>query len=140
MDSSTASQTVTADSGYTGLGTVTVNPYTYVGPARVTPTTSTQYIFAHDYNVDAIKSIIVSAVDASIDSNIAAGNIKSGVTILGVTGTYSGTINNQNKTVDPSTSQVTVTFDSGYTGLGTVTINAYTPADYDSIYNALLEI
>lgn len=34
------------------------------------------------------------------------------------------TINNQNKTVSPTTSQQSVTYDSGYTGLGTVTINA----------------
>ena len=33
------------------------------------------------------------------------------------------TINNQNKTVTPSASQQTITADSGYTGLGTVTIN-----------------
>ena len=34
------------------------------------------------------------------------------------------TVNNQNKTVSASTVQTTVTYDNGYTGLGTVTINA----------------
>lgn len=33
-------------------------------------------------------------------------------------------INNQNKTVTPTTSVLTVTADTGYTGLGTVTVNA----------------
>ena len=55
-------------------------------------------------------------------------NIKSGVKILGIEGTYQGTPNNQDKTITPTTSQQTITADSGYTGIGTVTVNAVTSA------------
>lgn len=56
----------------------------------VTPTTSQQTITA-DQGKDGLGTVTVSAVTAAIDENIAAGNIKSGVTILGVAGTYDGT-------------------------------------------------
>lgn len=52
------------------------------------------------------------------------------ITVVDVTSTGT-TINNQNKTVNPTTSQQTITADSGYTGLGTVTINAMPIADFD---------
>ena len=38
----------------------------------------------------AFSKVTVAAVTSAIDENIAAGNIKSGVTILGVEGTYTG--------------------------------------------------
>ena len=55
---------------------------------EVTPTTEQQTVKADAGKV--LGTVTVKAVTAAIDSNIAAGNIKSGVTILGVEGTYTG--------------------------------------------------
>lgn len=55
----------------------------------ITPTTSAQ-TFTPTGLIDGFNPVNVSAVDSSIDSNIQAENIKSGVTILGITGSYSG--------------------------------------------------
>lgn len=86
----------------------------------ITPLTETQTITVQS-GTDGFNPVNVSAVTNAIDANITAGNIKKDVTILGVTGSYEGTtINNQNKTL---TANGTYTADSGYTGLGTVTVN-----------------
>ena len=123
VDPSTNLQEVEPDSGYNGLSKVTVNPYV-LDSSTVDPSTNQITVTSAE---DGLSSVTVNAVTSSIDTNIAAGNIKDGVTILGVTGNYTGAIiNNQNKTVDASTNQQSVTYDSGYTGLGTVTVNPYT--------------
>lgn len=54
----------------------------------VSPSTSKQTITADTGKV--LGTVTVNAVTAAIDENIVAGNIKSGVTILGVTGSYAG--------------------------------------------------
>lgn len=56
---------------------------------NVTPTTTSQ-TSTPPQNFDGFYKVTVSGVTSSIDNNITAGNIKNGVTILGVTGTYSG--------------------------------------------------
>lgn len=56
---------------------------------NVTPTTNAQSITPLD-PVKGWDEVNVSAVTSNIDSNIQAENIKSGVSILGVTGNYSG--------------------------------------------------
>lgn len=88
---SESAQTIKADNGYDGLSQVTVNAVsrTYVGSgvtkksaATYTPGTSDQSIASGQYlnGTQTIKG----------DSNLTAGNIKSGVSIFGVTGTYAG--------------------------------------------------
>lgn len=125
-------QTIKADNGYDGLSQVTVNAVskTYVGSgvtkksaATYTPGTSDQNIASGQYlnGTQTIKG----------DNNLTAGNIKSGVSIFGVSGTYtgsssggSGSVSLQSKTVSPSESTQTVKPDSGYGGLSQVTVNA----------------
>ena len=71
-------------------------------------------------------------IDATEQAKIIANNIKDGVQILGVTGSYTGEgVTAQSKTVTPSSSQQTVLPDSGYDYLFQVTVNAipYTETD-----------
>jgi len=127
---SETAQTVRPDSGYDGLSSVSVGAIskTYVGSGvsrktatTITPGTSDQSIAAGQYlsGKQTIKG----------DADLIPGNIRSGVSIFGVTGTYAasgGTADPvlQEKSVSPTTASQTVTPDSGYDGLSKVTVSA----------------
>lgn len=94
VNPSEETQTITHDTGYMGLGEVTVTPIltevkTVTENGNVYPTTG-KYL-------------------TRVTVNVPQGG---------------GEINNQNKSVTPTESQQSVTYDDGYTGLGTVTVGA----------------
>ena len=103
---------------------VNVQPALYT-PSNVTPTTSQQTISAPTgyYGLD---SVTVDGVTSAIDANIQAGNIKDGVTILGVTGTFDPTPNLDTLNVTPSTSFQTITPTGGADGFDEVNVSAVT--------------
>lgn len=118
----TSKQTITADSGYDGLGTVTVNamttatqatPSISVNSSGLITASSTQtagYVAAgtksatKQLTTQAAQTITPTTTNKTIasgryltgtqtikgDSNLVAGNIKSGVSIFGVAGSYEG--------------------------------------------------
>lgn len=129
---SESQQVITPDDTYDGLSKVTVGAIskTHVGSgvtkksaATYTPGTSNQTIGANQY--------LSGAQTIKGDSNLVAGNIRSGVSIFGVTGTVvaASSPNLQAKTVTPGTSSQTVRPDSGYDGLSQVVVSG----DYDLV-------
>lgn len=88
-----------------------------------------QYTIPQGYHDGSGKVGIASTEQAKI----VAGNIKSGVQILGVTGTYTGaSISAQSKTVTPTKAAFDVAPDSGYDYLSGVHVNAIPYVESDN--------
>ena len=99
------------------VGTMTNN-------GAVSGTISTKagtYTFPQGYH-DGSGTVAIASTE---QAKIIAGNIKSGVTILGVQGDYSGAaITSQSKSATPSWSSQTIQPDNGYDYLSAVTVAA----------------
>ena len=106
----------------------------------VTGTISTkagQYTIPQGYH-DGSGKVGISSTE---QSKIIASNIKSGIKILGVTGTYSGEgATAQAKTVTPTTSQQVITPDTNYDYLSQVTVNAIPYVETANTYGTTVTI
>lgn len=185
VSSNETDQTITFDTGYTGLGVVTITGLgaDYVGSeidrrssSDLTVSGATVSVPAGYYTSAASKSVTSGSAGTPTATKSAVNNYSVSITpsVTNTTGYITGgtkngtavtisanelvsgnkeitanginidvanystvsvnvptgsTINNQNKTVTPSESQQSISADSGYTGLGTVTINAIS-SDY----------
>lgn len=120
-DTATASEILSGSTAH-ARGTALTGSMTNNGSVTGTITTKAgQYTIPSGYH-DGGGKVKISTTE---QNKIIASNIKSGVSILGVTGTYSGeAVTAQSKTATPSTSQQVILPDEDYDYLSQVTVNA----------------
>ncbi len=125
----TASQILSGATAYV-QGSKVTGTMTNNGAVSGTISTKTQqYTVPAGYHDGSGKVQIATAEQ----NKIIAGNIKQGVQILGVTGTYSGEgVNLQSKSVTSSFTAQTVTADAGYDALSQVTVAAMPYSETDN--------
>ena len=126
----TASQILSGATAYVQGSKVTGTMTNNGAVSGIISTKAQQYSVPVGYHDGSGKVQIASAEQ----DKIIATNIKQGVQILGVTGSYSGEgVNLQSKTVTSSFTAQTVTADAGYDALSQVTVN---PMPYSETDNA----
>lgn len=123
--STNGTRVVTPDSGYSGLSSITievaVSETLRLETKEVTPSSSAISVNPSS-GYDGLSSVTVKAVNSEADANFVASNIKSGITIFGVEGTYAPVLTTLS--VTPSTTQQTFTPASGVDGYSSVTVDA----------------
>ena len=107
----------------------------------VTPSTTTQ-VFTAPSSASGYRAAVVKAVTSSIDSNVQAGNVCSGVSILGTSGTYNGLVGSVLNAIHDGTYTPTSP-SNGFTkleiGTGEVTITTLGTSDVSNYDKAKVE-
>lgn len=125
----TASQILSGATAYVSGSKVTGTMTNNGAVSGAISSKAEQYTVPAGYHDGSGKVQIATAEQAKI----VAENIKQGVQILGVTGSYSGGgVNLQSKTVTSSFTAQTVTADSGYDALSQVVVNAMPYSETDN--------
>lgn len=133
----TASEILSGQTAYVNGSKVTGTMPNRGAVAGTIDDLSTPYTVPQGYH-DGSGTVEVDSTEAA---KIIPGNIKDGVEILGVTGTYTGEgVTAQAKTATPYTTQQVVLPDTGYDYLSQVTVNAITYTETPNQYGTTVTI
>lgn len=116
------------DDGVSGYSFIRIKGVKNQDNKVIDPSVNEQVV-TPDASFLGMKQVTVNGVDNTIDNNITADNIKHGVDILGVTGTYAPVT--KPIEITPSTQEQVKVPDMGVDGFDSVTVNPVT-SDIDS--------
>ena len=133
----TASEILSGQTAYVNGSKVTGTMPNRGAVAGTIDDLSTPYTVPQGYH-DGSGTVEVDSTEAA---KIIPGNIKDGVEILGVTGTYTGEgVTAQAKTATPYTTQQVILPDTGYDYLSQVTVEAITYTETPNAYGTTVQI
>lgn len=120
---SESSQSITPDSGYDGLSKVTVNAIsnTYIG-SGITKKSAQTYIPSTENQTIASGQYLNGTQTITGDSNLISENIKSGISIFGVNGTYTGSSSSGSRLAMKTGTTTSGTIDTGLSSIKTIVI------------------
>lgn len=131
------SEILTGKTAYVNGAKVTGNMPNRGAVSGTISTVDGQYTIQQGYH-DGSGTV---SLDSTEQSKIIASNIKDGVEILGVTGTYTGEgVTAQAKTATPATTSQVITPDTGYDYLSQVTVEAIPYTETPNAYGTTVII
>lgn len=129
-DTANAAEILATKTAHAGGNALTGTMPNNEGVTGTISTVAGEYTIPIGYH-DGSGKVSISATE---QAKIIAANIRSGIQILGVTGTMSGEegVNAQSKTVTPTASIQVITPDANYNYLSQVTVNAIAYSESDN--------